>query len=139
MAKMKLNVKLLRKIQRHILAEPRRYDQNAIFTRGLTPGDIYEEGHVVPSCGTIACIGGWAGALSKQKRPTDWNNYENTLRFAQRVLRLDDRQATRLFAGTGGGWPERFDTAYEKAKTPRGRALVAVRRIDHFIKTKGQE
>lgn len=36
-------------------------------------------------------------------------------------------------------WPIKFKTAYSNAKTARGRASVAAKRIDHFIKTNGQE
>ena len=36
-------------------------------------------------------------------------------------------------------WPEKFQEALVEAKTPLQRAKVAVKRIEHFIKTNGEE
>jgi hypothetical protein len=142
-----MNVKLLRKIQRHILAEPKRYAQDTVITRGKA-GDIfgveYEVGrHLFPECGTVACLGGWAELLSKDQRPRG----VSTLEFARKILGLTEDESARLFSGIneemyigiGRSWPKQYETAYMNAKTLRGRAHVAVRRIDHFIKTKGAE
>lgn len=127
-----MNVKLLRKVKKHILEEPRRYDQDATVCTSQ-PGSPYEGKHVYPACGTIACIGGWALVLSGKKNSSD-------LGIARQLLDLDYEQADRLFGGIGGGnWPELFDNAYLKAKTLRGRVRVAARRIEHFIKTEGRE
>lgn len=115
-----MNVKLLRKIQKAILAKPERYDQN-------------ETCFPNSSCGTKACIGGWVQHFTKS---ADWGTR----------LGLDEAQLWRLCSGTepkgfvfGHKWPLKFLDAYKNAKTPAGRARVAVRRIDHFIKTNGAE
>lgn len=132
--KKRINVRLLRKIQKHILEEPRRYDQN-LWRIEVDPATNPER----PPCGTMACIGGWATALSGKERDSylGWD-------VAMRLLGLTREQADRLFDTVEKGtdlnkWPKKFVTAYLKAKTPRDRARVAVRRIDHFIKTKGAE
>jgi hypothetical protein len=81
-----MNTKLLRKVQRQILAEPDKFDNNRESYRLFAPPSPVGSRH--------------------------------------------DPQIT---------WPLKFALAYTKAKTLRGKARVAVRRIDHFIKTKGRE
>lgn len=128
----KLNVKLLRKIQKHILQEPKRYDQNVWFERKNPQHD--------PSfapCGTMACIGGWAQSLSSKR-----GLVEPSFDKARRLLGLECDQAARLLDSVSQSycaWPAKFSKAYLKAKTRAGKARVAVRRIDHFIATKGAE
>ena len=65
-----MNTRLLRKIQKHILAEPKRFDMTDWVMRGK-PGSLLEAGEQeieVPKCGTVACIGGWACLLSGKTR-----------------------------------------------------------------------
>lgn len=126
--------RLLRRVARHILAEPCRYDQNAELSF-LTPGMPYKDGHVVPACGTIGCIAGWVTALVADNP----RNVDDPLDFAAHALGLDHDQKWILFdsvtATDDDYWPSRYAQAYVDAKTPRGRARVAARRIEHFIKT----
>jgi hypothetical protein len=134
MAKKKLNVRLLRRIQKHIMAEPKRYDQN-VWIKEVDPNvDPY-----YPPCGTMACIAGWAQILSAQPGSRVIPSHL----AASELLGLDVRSSTRLFDSVmdlvDDAWPRKFSKAYSMAKTARGRAKVAVRRIDHFIKTKGAE
>jgi len=116
-----MNVKLLRKIKRHILAQPKRFDMNFIGTRDMKSF----KPNRVPECGTIGCIAGWACALSGKKFSG---------RIARNLLGLDYDQTERLFydnpKGFRGMW--RGDG---KAAT----AKLAAKRIDLFIKTKGAE
>src|SRR5712671_5400107 len=58
--KSKLNVALLRKVKRHMLADPRRLQmsQALYVTRGKN----------APHCGTVGCIAGWVVALSRAKK-----------------------------------------------------------------------
>ena len=58
MAKSKMNVRLLRKVQKHILEEPKRYDQ-----------DIVAKASSEAPCGTACCIAGWAEVLGNSKSP----------------------------------------------------------------------
>jgi hypothetical protein len=62
---------------------------------------------------------------------------------AQKDLGLTSTQATKLFflprMGYKIGWPLKFQEAYDHAQTPQGRLYVAIRRVEHFTKTKGRE
>lgn len=132
-----MNTKLLRRVERHILKEPKRYEQNAVIDVG-TPNTESEFNRRYPACGTIACIGGWITVLTTKKPLKPGTHY---LRFRKmaRLLRVTEEQVIRLCEYTWGtGWPEQFLKAYKKAKTPRQKAKVAVRRIEHFIATKGE-
>jgi hypothetical protein len=142
--KTKLNVSLLRKVQAHILEEPRRYEQNTTIIEG-TPGKVMFPDYggydlIVPSCGTIACIGGWVQLLG-MKRPFHFFDQSR----AAKLLGIRSDQAHRLFnyvvetAYKDFCWPKKFSDAYKKAKTPRQRVKIAVARIEHFIATNGEE
>jgi hypothetical protein len=124
--------RLLRKVAKHILAEPKRYNQNDIISRG-TPGQPYSDWNY-PACGTVACIGGWINIFTMKKEPSPSDLHE---RHLARVLGIPISHIYALVAGTGAldGWPVEFEDAYDNAKTPRGRAIVAAKRIEHFIKT----
>jgi hypothetical protein len=91
--KRKLNVRLLRRIKKHILEEPRRFWMGWWVVPNV-PGQ-----HPAP-CGTTACIAGWAAILGKRREP----NYHN----GRRALRLNERQANSLFFSHN--WPEPFST-----------------------------
>jgi hypothetical protein len=109
---MKINTRLLRRIQKHILTIPKKlFDMDnwseVVFNRGK-------------ECGTAHCIGGWACALKGSK----YFGHAD----AKALLGLDDEQATRLFMGDS--WPRGFGGW--KA-TPQ----QAVARIDKFIESKG--
>jgi hypothetical protein len=128
--------RLLRRVAKHILAEPLRYEQDAIIERG-TPGDVLHDlgCHIIPKCRTVACIGGWM-ALLTAKNP----HRVTTLSVPklQRALGVPRDNVFALIAFTWtriGGWPDRFREAYNNARTPRAKARIAVRRIEHFIKT----
>src|SRR5689334_3520416 len=105
-----MNVRLLRKIQKHILAVPQRFDMTVWASDGLTPGmeRIYdpwgagvEIKDTVPECGTVCCIGGWAETLTG----TD---------DADAALGLRWDQSERLFYCSQ--WPPSFKRRYDKAK-----------------------
>jgi hypothetical protein len=113
-----MNVRLLRKIQKAIVKAPTKYDQD-----------------VTISCGTTHCIAGWALVLDGQ----DPMKLGGRLSRAGEALELDCDERGRLFERPEYMWPEKYATAYRKAKTPRGRARIAYNRISHFIKTKGAE
>lgn len=138
-----MNTKLLLKVKRHILAEPKRIDMDI-------PVSTSEWRHLMPPCGTVGCIAGWTVILANRKgreAPTKtWERFESkeiisdytwqtVRRHAIRLLRLTDRQATVLFHVPQ--WPQEFLDAYEKAKRPSTRAKVTAGMIYHFIKTRG--
>lgn len=129
-----MNVKLLRKIQKHILAEPRRLVMSIIERRGnpntlipVEPDEYsnynqYEKRQKFADCGTAACIMGWARLLASH-----YNGHDDSL----------DIEFGKLCSART--WPTKFAKAYAKAKTARSRARIAANRIEHFIKTRGKE
>jgi len=124
-----MNVKLLRKVKKHILEEPKRFLMTSIDEYG-EPGSDTGYGGKFAKCGTAACICGWAGILMGLK--SDDIDFES----AGELLGLDEGQQQRLFEP--GMWPEEFvgGTSDDgKLKTAR----IAAARIEHFIKTKGAE
>ena len=137
----KLNIKLLQRIKAHILEEPKRYEQ-ATYGAKLLP----EEGG--PACGTVACLAGWAVVLSG-KRLLDKDGScridVDTLAYKLTGLGPKGFMADKYYEkfgsvfGTGGGWPKRFATRLEKAKTPKGRARVAADYIDFMIQADKKE
>lgn len=143
-----MNTKLLREVKKHILEEPKRYDQNNYMETGADAEAASRFG--VAQCGMLGCIAGWTVVLGQPARRAglccDWFNE------GRRLLELTSEQANRLFAGFSrpddyyddddddyDSWPLAFRSRYYRAKTARGRALVAAERIEHFIKTKGEE
>jgi hypothetical protein len=130
---MKINVKLLRRVAKHIDAEPKRLSMTDWIEKQRAPLDlvrdtVYATGgaaiHKFAPCGTAACIGGWTEILSGGR-----------IGSAGRLLGLDGGQQDKLFYNQN--WPAKFKRRYETAKTPRGKANAAIARIEHFIETKG--
>jgi hypothetical protein len=144
MTKKKLNVKLLRKIQRHILAEPKRFIMDTWIRRGdpfedLMMPDAGLPSIVLPACGTAACIGGWALQLSGKRIATN----TPVAKRAKAILGItpqnddDSWPEDRLFITDN--WPSEFYIRFEESQDPQERAQIACARIDHFIATKGAE
>lgn len=138
-------VALLKRIKRHILAKPERFDMQdwGRPNDGETP------------CGTAACIAGWAVILSSKDpqkfyraakldqkdidkgvddtRPSRLAKLlhgPNNSAFdkAQKLLGLSDEQAGDLFYQ--GRWPEQFRGGLHSNLAKR-----AAKRIDHLIET----
>ncbi len=138
-----MNVKLLRRVQKHILAEPKRLLMSEGIVKGAPDtdydgsdkwGDDYDPTVIrMPACGTAGCIAGWSCLLGNPEfKKTRWIDVNNA---AIGLLEIDTPD--RLFRV--GLWPTQFRDAYTKAKTPAGRARTTSRRIDHYISTKGAE
>lgn len=135
--KTKINVKLLRKVQRTIVAEPLRVD----MTIWAAPSEYSNQS---PPCGAVGCIAGWA-MLHVSKRSLNiearyiWElDPEANQDKAAELLSLSYDQARRLFISDH--WPTKFKNrlAFAKEGTPKY-ARVVSDRIDHFIKTRGAE
>lgn len=116
-----------------------------------------------PVCGTQACLAGETvlttgagflrpfvnGAGGGIELKSGLNFLGDIEEQATRDLGLTYTQQKNLFylndmlreeeSSLGMGWPEKFGKAYKDARTPQGRLYVAIRRIEHFIKTKGRE
>lgn len=134
-----MNVSLLRKVKRTILAQPEHFRMDKW------------------TCGTAHCIAGTVCALDKslafvvpKKKDDIWlvidgNDEESEVlsvpAAAAQALDLDDEyegsDADRLFYLED--WPKAFRTDYKKASSAKARAAVAAKRIEHFIKTNGDE
>jgi hypothetical protein len=122
-----MNVKLLRKIKKHILEQPKRLLMGRWI---VNKGDYATEKVRFAKCETAACIAGWACILAGQGKPQDVSL------TAEKLLGLGWRQASRLFQPLE--WPDKFDAGLLDNGTAKT-AKMAARRIEHFIKTKGRE
>lgn len=141
--KQKLNVKLLRKIQAHILEEPKRLN---MLDWDKTEGDRPED--MKPPCNTVGCIAGWACHLT-DKRPKTPNGFVRlvaevlglglTDKYYYDFLHFSRGPAAKLFIPDR--WPKRYKSSLDKLRrefTPKAmlqKAKITVKRIDHFIKT----
>lgn len=97
--KKKMNVRLLRRIGRYILAEPKRVDMSIFLIHKNTSTDIV---YTFPKCNTVGCIAGWACALN-ELYPERVSEIEAR---AAELLGLDAEQANRLFYSNPGGTPQ---------------------------------
>ena len=143
-----MNVKLLREVEKRILAEPRRFDMMT-FGDKLDKEAIEALGEEAPPCGTVACIAGhvdwmthprlFAASVAIDRFARDDSIVERAAKELglNRFELSQDTYAGRLFFDDE--WPKKFQAAFSKAKTPLQRAKVAVKRIEHFIKTNGKE
>lgn len=134
-----LNVRLLRRIQKHILEEPRRFFMESVVV-ATTPGSrkwdesaswFTDLSRTVPPCGTAACIHGWTALLSGK---TIQETEDLRFRWSQNKLGLSPSyQIDNLFIAEY--WPSPFDGRYLSARGPKQRAKIACARIDHLIET----
>jgi len=131
-----MNVKLLRRIKKHILAEPKRFAMGFWVRRkeDSDDGKVHDYSYTgsYARCGTAACIGGWAMILSGE------NPQGNTLiqERAAELIGIQYFRSDRLFDASR--WPEEFQRFASAKKAPE-RAQIAAARIEHFIKTNGRE
>lgn len=116
-----------------ILKEPEAYDQ--------------QQGNVA-TCGTPACILGWAVTLfgdGNQKTVCEKTLLDNinyyrtaTLKIGMELLELKTQMAKGLWYKEY--WPYEFARAYyNNDRNIEERAKIAGKRIDHFIETDGLE
>lgn len=128
----KINIRLLRKVQAAILRKPRQFQMAMLFSGRDSMGKP------ATGCGTAACVAGWAIFLAKRaKRLEDIRWPHSELTVATKALGLSNHQSCILF--DDANWPTPFKDKYWSAKTAQGKARVAAKRIEHFIKTKGAD
>lgn len=131
MKKQKLNVRLLRKIQKHILEEPRRLEMGAW---GYRIGS-FSARHYGPPCGTVGCIAGWALWLNGiDPTGADVSAKSAELLGLPPSGRLGEVTQEQHVLFYTDHWPTKYRHQFNKAKTPVGRARATARRIDYFIK-----
>lgn len=120
-----LNFRLLRRIIRKLETTPEAYKQN-----------IWGESSPTAPCGTAACLAGWAAHLDgKLTHQQLRRNPKSAERKAALSIGLSDYEH-RMFSGDPWGeWVSPFGKHYEKARTAKARARVAVRYLNHVINT----
>jgi hypothetical protein len=145
-SRLNINVRLLRRIEKEILAKPEKFDMRD-YARPVGVGHedwanrAYTEQDSFELCKTTACIAGWADLLQNRR----CSIYGIASRAIE-ILGLTYEQADRLFylgvQTHDEHWPEQFERPYLKAikkKKWADAAQIAVERIEHFIKTRGAE
>jgi hypothetical protein len=139
MKKPKLNTALLRKIQKHILEEPKRLDMYIIVEKEGKDAWYEPPGGKWPSCNTTGCIAGWGLVLSGKRitgRSSDLTRAAKLLGVSTNEPAWDsldfESESNKLFLVEN--WPCKFADQYENAKTDKKRARVTANRIEHFIK-----
>ena len=154
---------ILHKLQDYIREEPRRFDlglwggvvdPNSFDDPEFLANEEYRSPEAYdflkrqrPPCGAVGCIAGNVLIMTGKIKPKEHFNGirvygfdYNTPYHAQRVLRLSNEQAARLFYlkswGRVTGWPNEFEEEL-KQYDPGTKEYVDVtcRRIDHFIET----
>lgn len=80
---------------------------------------------VIPPCGTVGCIAGWAIQLSGD------GGYGHG--DGKSSLKINEAQAISLFYVSS--WPQHFRDVYQTTSSKAEQAKVVCRRIRHFIKT----
>jgi len=132
-----ITIRRLRKIQAQIEAEPRQFRMWNWFE----DNDELHSKSAIPNCGTAACIAGWSVSMSSRKKPAVARyNSVSYASVAMDYLRLDEYAANLLFYEDR--WPRKFmpkDGDRFDSFSPAKRAKMAIARINHFIKTNGQE
>src|SRR4051794_35671812 len=117
-----MNLALLLEIADRIAKQPAAFDMREWAAKS--------------DCGTEACIAGWAMLLSDIEPalgPSD-ECHEVNFNDGARLLDLSLSEAQALFHLHR--WPTEFWWQYRVAKTAEEAAVIAVRRIHHFIETR---
>jgi hypothetical protein len=131
--KLKLNVALLNKIKKHILAHPLAFHMG-------TWGSSTRKSEATP-CGTVACIAGWACYLSPKGKTFnagfDIKNPETAEYAAPKLLGISRRLSQELFFI--GNWPRKYVDAYCELHTELEYAEIAASVIDSLIKNGGEK
>lgn len=144
MATQKLNVKLLRKIQKHITEEPRRFimhnsvvTNNSVVTKMAFPDGRFENDaggfEEFAPCGTAACIAGWANILTGVS--ADSLEAGSRVRAAEKIGVDPGVSWSSHSLFYDAAWPKPFSTRYARANTQQERAKIASERIEHLIQT----
>jgi hypothetical protein len=123
-----MNVELLEKVKKHILAEPKRINMNNwCYKKPKSRGG--------PACGTVGCIAGWTVLLSHPKKEwSHWtevgkNKFDHHVQSeAIRLLGITVDQSNYLFCAWGiTGRPH--TKPYAKKVASRIDALIEAHRV----------
>jgi hypothetical protein len=130
-----MNVELLRRVEAHILEEPKR-----LFMRKWVQ---FKRDYA--ECNTAACIAGWAVMLTGDKKAveaqlkseTSWVHQRSPIaEAAQELLQLTPTESYRLFDPSA--WPLQFYHGLTDDGS-RDSAEATVQRIEWFIHTEGRD
>ena len=136
-------VRLVRKVEKCILEEPKRFDMGEAGNR--ESADEVKQNRLLPSCGTVACIAGWVsiiklGGIKKAFTKSNDGTYYYTdydfMDFAEKTLGLGKHglcSADDLFYEHS--WPEPFCGWFADARSKRAEAKIGVERLEHFLHT----
>lgn len=136
--KRRLNIELLKKVQKRIKTIPESYDQK-----------YWVGGSSRAPCGTVACLAGEtiicaapsveAGIRKLRSMDDKGVDIPNT---AARLLGLNGNywysnleNETKIFLGNGHGFPEPYRTEFRKARKKIDKAEVVARYLGRVIKT----
>lgn len=124
-----MNVELLRQVQGKIRENPEKFNMD--WWGGKS------------SCGTTACIGGWACHLAAPEQvkynkigklvPVNGSPLTGISDLAAELLGIDSTTAEHLFYREE--WPKHHQTAYWAAETDAARAEVACQVIEDLIRS----
>jgi len=129
-------LKLLQKVKAAILKEPKQFVMGNWYKERPDSDMEYD---TIPNCGTAACIGGWAVAIAAGVNPREASNIDvdiecqaiKLLGFEKALPFKNDLTDSLFYTDT---WPLEMRRAWETTPTTTGRAKLAARRIDQFIK-----
>lgn len=154
-----MNVPEIRKLQRDIMEEPKRFAMHTWGTKliskmehfnnfsaygALSEVKVRDDARLVPPCNTAVCMAGTV--VFKAKPKTFMLIVKNThvAEHARQILGITEDQARRLFFVDH--WPKKFRKQFSKrtdvAKNPnpkliRKNARVAVALLEEFIRCRG--
>lgn len=112
-------IKMLRRVKRLILAEPKRVAMGTWLTR-KEDDSAYVPAKGFPKCGAVGCIGGWTEELYLRDHP------RAKLKDAGKILGLDSPKRWELF------YPLQLVESPNPQTASYARAVAA--HIDAFIK-----
>lgn len=136
-------VTLVRRVERVILREPRKFDMDFLLMKYNSKEAAKRRlGRSAPPCNTVGCIAGWAVLLSDRKN-IEWGRFDSDTKEpymdvwqrGAELLGLERGEAGKLF--NASQWPGEFYKRYENARGKLGRAKVTVERLEHYIHTGG--
>lgn len=105
---------------------------------GGTVNDYFGEHYTGPVMLNFRSTPALDDKLSKLGRPrTSLQNVLDPWSHGAALLGLGDRSPSHIFYTTS--WPKRFQTAFNKAKTAKGQASAAVRRLQFYLDTNGTD
>lgn len=137
--KIKVNTKLLRKVQKQVLEVPNRLIMSDIALLRVSGTFVLDYGlqFSAPRCGTVACIAGWTVLL--HDGATEGPDIMVSLSRASELLFGTDLNNQDI----GGqlffvdNWPKRYRKRWGAAKTTRTRARIVGQLIDQLIASRG--